>query len=64
MAELPEAKGIEVDQATALKRGLSLEDNLSRQAAEIEVLSSILEGDVEIEREKEEFRVSHSRRRH
>ena len=53
MAELPDP-----DQAAALKRGFSLEDNLSRQAAEIEVLNSILEGDVEVVREKEEFRVS------
>lgn len=58
MAELPEAKGMELEQTTALKRGFSLEDNLSRQEAEVEVLSSILEGDVEIVRGKEEFRVS------
>lgn len=56
MAELPWPDPQE--QATSLKRSFSLEDNLTRQAAEIEVLNSILEGDVVIEREKEEFRVS------
>lgn len=55
MAELPEPPQ---EKYMPLKRGFSLEDNLSRQADEIEVLNSILEGDVEIVREKEEFRVS------
>ena len=55
MAELPEPPQ---GKYMHLKRGFSLEDNLSRQAAEIEVINSILERDVEVVREREEFRVS------